>query len=184
MRGPAGAASVGTAAWVIVSGLADFPLTATGPTSITGVSGAAAVTGAAVNAGDYALSEAANSNYTASAWSCTGGSLSGGNLTLALGETANCSITNTFVPAPELTIEKTADTAGPLIAGQTVTYTYFVENTGNVAISGVSVTEIAFNGSGTPPSPVAGGPTTIAPGQTVTFSAPYVVTQQDVDTLQ
>ena len=164
--------------------LANFPLTATGPTTITGVSGTAAVTGAAVSAGTFALSEAALASYTAGAWTCSAGTLSGSNLTLALGQSANCSITNTFVPAPELTIEKTANTAGPLVAGQTVNYTYLVENTGNVTITGVNVIETAFNGSGTPPSPVTGGSTTIAPGQTVTFTAAYVVTQQDVDTLQ
>ena len=70
------------------------------------------------------------------------------------------------------------------MVGQTVSYTYLVENTGNVTITGVNVIETAFNGSGTPPSPVTGGSTTIAPGQTVTFTAAYVVTQQDVDTLQ
>jgi large repetitive protein len=162
----------------------DFTLTAAGPTNITGIEGTAAVTNAAVNAGVYALSEATNSNYTASAWSCAGGALSGSNLTLALGQSANCTITNTFVPAPALTIDKTADTAGPLVVGQTVTYSYLVTNTGNVPINGVSVMETAFNGSGAPPIPVAGGPTTITPGQTVTFTATYVVTQQDVDSLQ
>jgi uncharacterized repeat protein (TIGR01451 family) len=83
-----------------------------------------------------------------------------------------------------LSIQKTADTAGPLVAGQTVNYSYLVENTGNVTISGVSVVETAFNGSGTAPSPVPGGPTTLAPGQTVLFTASYLVMQQDVDTLQ
>jgi Prealbumin-like fold domain len=165
--------------------LATFPLTATGPTNATGVSGTAAVTNRVVNAGVYALSEVTNSNYTASAWSCTGGSLSGSNLTLALGQSASCSITNTFVPAPALTIDKTANTAGPLTAGQVVTYSYLVTNTGNVTISGVTVTETAFNGTGTPvPNPVPTGPTTLAPGASVTFTATYTVTQQDVDTLQ
>jgi Prealbumin-like fold domain len=164
--------------------LADFPLTAAGPTTITGISGAAPVTGAPVSAGTYALSEITNSNYSVSAWSCTGGTLSGSSLTLALGQSASCTITNTFVPAPALTIDKTADTAGPLVVGQTVNYNYLVTNTGNVTISSVDVTETAFNGTGTAPIPVAGGSTTIAPGQTVTFTASYVVTQQDVDTLQ
>ena len=48
-----------------------FPLTATGPTTITGVSGAAAVTNRPVNAGVYTLSEVTAAGYTAGAWSCT-----------------------------------------------------------------------------------------------------------------
>ncbi len=165
--------------------LATFPLTATGITTITGTSGTAAVTNQAVSAGSYALSEVTNSNYTASAWSCTGGSLSGSNLTLSLGQTASCSITNTFVPAPALTVDKTADTAGPLTVGQVVTYNYLVTNTGNVTVSGVDVSETLFNGTGTPvPNPVPTGPTTLAPGASVSFTATYTVTQQDVDTLQ
>jgi hypothetical protein len=76
----------------------DFPLTATGPTVITGVSGTAAVTNAAVVANSsYVLSEQSQSGYTASPWNCTGGgtfnsSLS--TLTLTLGENVTCTITN------------------------------------------------------------------------------------------
>ena len=45
--------------------------------------------------------------------------------------------------------------------------------------------ETAFNGLGTPvPSPVPGGPTTLAPGGILAFSATYTVTQADIDQLQ
>jgi uncharacterized repeat protein (TIGR01451 family) len=164
--------------------LATFPLTAAGPVTISGTSGTAAVTNAAVNAGTYLLSEVTNSNYTASAWSCSAGTLTGNSLVLAPGQTASCAITNTFVPAPALTIDKTANTTGPVVAGQTVTYNYVVTNTGNVTITGVNVIETAFNGTGIAPVPTTGGSTTLLPGQSVSFSAPYLVTQQDVDTLQ
>jgi uncharacterized repeat protein (TIGR01451 family) len=92
----------------------------------------------------------------------------------------------TTIPAvPALTIDKTADTAGPLIVGQVVNYTYIVTNTGNVTITGVDVNETAFNGTGTPvPNPTTVGSTTLAPGGTVTFTASYTVTQLDIDTLQ
>ncbi len=93
--------------------------------------------------------------------------------------------TATIPASPALTIDKTADTAGPLTVGQVVNYTYLVTNTGNVTISGVNVTETAFNGTGTPvPSPTTVGSTTLAPGGTVTFTASYTVTQADIDTLQ
>jgi uncharacterized repeat protein (TIGR01451 family) len=90
----------------------------------------------------------------------------------------------TIPAAPSLTIDKTADTAGPLTVGQVVNYTYLVTNTGNVTISGVDVNETAFNGTGTAPTPTTTGSTTLAPGGTVTFIASYTVTQADIDTLQ
>ncbi|WP_222423775.1 hypothetical protein, partial [Lysobacter antibioticus] len=93
----------------------DWTLSATGPTTISGAGGA---TGA-VDAGTYVLAEAggpANVTYTAGTWSCTGGTLSGNDLTLAIGETATCSITNTYVP-PAVTVNKTSTPAGPVAVG-------------------------------------------------------------------
>jgi Prealbumin-like fold domain len=80
--------------------LSDFPLTAskTG-TTITGVSGTTAVTDRPVPAGTYALSEQTVAGYTASSWSCVGGSQSGSDITLALDESATCTITNDDQPA-------------------------------------------------------------------------------------
>jgi uncharacterized repeat protein (TIGR01451 family) len=93
--------------------------------------------------------------------------------------------TTTIPASPALTIDKTADTPGPLTVGQIVNYTYLVTNTGNVTITGVDVNETAFNGTGTPvPSPTTTGSTTLLPGGTVTFTASYTVTQADIDTLQ
>lgn len=93
--------------------------------------------------------------------------------------------TATIPATPSLTIDKTADTAGPLTVGQVINYTYLVTNTGNVTISGVDVNETAFNGTGTPvPNPTTVGSTTLVPGGTVTFTASYTVTQADIDTLQ
>ena len=55
---------------------ADWTLTATGPTPITGPGSSPAVTEQTVNAGTYALSESGGpAGYTASAWSCTGGTV-------------------------------------------------------------------------------------------------------------
>ena len=90
--------------------------------------------------------------------------------------------TTTIPAVPTLTIDKTANTAGPLVVGQVVAYSFLVTNTGNVTVTGVSVTETAFNGSGTAPVP-AGGATTLAPGASTTFTATYTVTQADIDNL-
>jgi len=85
--------------------LSDFPLTASGPVTISGVSGTGAVTGAAVSAGSYALTEATQAGYTASSWSCSGGTQTGSSIALALGGAATCTITNDDNPA-HLTLVK------------------------------------------------------------------------------
>src|SRR5207247_998083 len=72
----------------------DFTLSAAGPTPISGAGGAESD----VNAGTYTLTETNVPGYTASNWSCTSGSLTGNQLTLALGHSATCTITNDDQP--------------------------------------------------------------------------------------
>lgn len=72
-----------------------WTLQASGPTSISGAGGVESD----VNAGVYTLSESSGpAGYTAGDWVCTGGSQNGSQVTLALGQSATCTITNTFVP--------------------------------------------------------------------------------------
>ena len=84
-----------------------WTLTADGPTpGVTGAVGDPSVTDAPVSAGAYDLSESAGpAGYTASDWSCVGGSLSGATVTVALGEAATCTISNDDSPAT-LTLTK------------------------------------------------------------------------------
>jgi hypothetical protein len=91
--------------------LSDFPLTASGPVTISGTSGTTAVTSRVVNAGSYALSEQTQTGYTASSWSCSGGTQNGANIALALGGSATCTINNND-NAPALSITKTPDKTG------------------------------------------------------------------------
>lgn len=101
----------------------------------------------------------------------------------ALGSTLTA--TTTINSVPSLTIAKTANTAGPLVVGQVVTYSYLVTNTGNVTLTGVGITETAFNGTGGTAAVVpSGGASTLAPGANTTFTATYTVTQADIDGLQ
>jgi len=160
--------------------ISSFPLTATGPTTITGVSGTAAVTNASVNAGVYTLSEVTVANYTAGNWSCTAGTLSGSQLTLANGQSATCTIVNTFQSSPSLTIDKTASPTTVSAAGQTVTYSFLVSNTGNVTITGLQINETAFSGTGAAPA-ITCPVTTLAPTESTTCTGTYAVTQQDID---
>jgi len=89
-----------------------WTLTADGGTAGTlsgpGAAGSAdVVSGATFKAGTYALSESTGpTGYTPSSWSCTGtGNQVGSNITLALGQSAVCTITNDDI-APSLTLNK------------------------------------------------------------------------------
>ncbi|MFZ1814768.1 MAG: hypothetical protein WBO55_16105 [Rhizobiaceae bacterium] len=106
------------------------------------------------------------------------------------------------VQSPSLAIVKSADDATDVIAGQVLTYTYAVENTGNITIDNVSVAD-SHPGSGPAPSPSSEALTTdnapladstdvtasngvwsvLRPGDTVTFTGTYTVTQSDVDSM-
>src|SRR5258708_25552838 len=70
--------------------LSDFPLTASGPVTISGVSGTTQVTARPVNAGSYALTEQTQAGYTASTWTCSGGTQSRAYIPLALPGAAPC----------------------------------------------------------------------------------------------
>src|SRR5437867_3381906 len=81
-----------------------WTLNAAGPTPISGAGGTSS--DATFSAGTYTLSESGGpSGYQASAWTCTGGSQNGNTITLALAQTATCTITNDEI-APQLIIVK------------------------------------------------------------------------------
>ena len=130
--------------------------------------------------------------------------LTGTTLTIPLGNVKagadfTCVFSNTM-GAPNLKVAKSASPLGPFSVGQTVTYTYKVTNTGNVPVANVTVSD-THNGTG-----VFAGPnnetlvlptggfssdttanngiwTLLGVGDTVSFTATYVVTQHDVDFL-
>ncbi|MEZ5777045.1 MAG: SdrD B-like domain-containing protein [Paracoccaceae bacterium] len=83
--------------------------------------------------------------------------------------------------APAIALIKTSDTSGvssPPLAGETVTYAFAITNTGNVALTNVTLTDTL------PGIVISGGPIpTLAPGATdaTTFTATYALTQPDVD---
>ena len=91
--------------------------------------------------------------------------------------------TPTQAPKPAVSVDKSANASGgdtsPLTAGETITYSYLVTNTGNDNLTSVAVSDPTI-GSVTCPSLPAPG---LAPGdsETCTADAAHVVTQTDVD---
>jgi uncharacterized repeat protein (TIGR01451 family) len=75
---------------------------------------------------------------------------------------------------------KTANPATVTAAGQTVTYSFVVTNTGNVTLHAVGITEGAFSGTGTTPAATCPS-ATLAPGAFQTCTAAYTVTQADLN---
>ena len=112
--------------------------------------------------------------------------------------------TATLTAVPALTVTKSADADTDVTVGQVITYTYTITNTGNQTISAIKLAD-AHGGSGAAPAPdpdaatlTDNAPTgdsnngttgdgewdALAPGDVLTVTATYTVTQNDVDTLQ
>ncbi|WP_151769716.1 DUF7507 domain-containing protein [Streptomyces abyssomicinicus] len=84
------------------------------------------------------------------------------------------------VPSPGIGLTKSAEPASVSRAGEKVTYTYRVVNTGGARLDDVTVRDHVLSGSGDL-SPVDCPSTTLAPQQEMTCTATYTVSQQDVD---
>ncbi|MGO2559315.1 DUF7507 domain-containing protein [Brachybacterium sp.] len=86
-------------------------------------------------------------------------------------------------PAPGISLDKTGALADGATgaAGDTLTYTFTVTNTGNVSLDGVAVTDHLEGLSTISVGAWPGAEGTLAPGQSVTATATYVLTQADVD---
>ncbi|MBA8880913.1 DUF7507 domain-containing protein [Phyllobacterium myrsinacearum] len=88
--------------------------------------------------------------------------------------TSNPSSTTTpIAAAPAITLVKTAGVPSGNTAGSTILYTFTVQNTGNLPLTNVNVTD--------PLVAVPGGSVSLAPNATQVFTATYVLTQADVN---
>ncbi len=85
--------------------------------------------------------------------------------------------TITFTQSPSLNVTKSETSTGPYSVGDTITYDIEVDNTGNVTLTGVTVTDPDTTVGVCAPAQ----PGSLAPGATMTCPASYVVTQADVD---
>jgi hypothetical protein len=113
---------------------AQFTLTATGPTIISGPAPVAAVN---APVGVYTLTESSLIGYTAGLFSCSGGGTLAGNLlTIAAadaGKTITCTITNTFNPAKLGLVKNVVNTGGGTASASAFTLT---ATSGSTIISG------------------------------------------------
>ena len=138
---------------------ADWTLTATGATTITGPSGDPLITGATVSAGDYDLTESGPTGFTPGDWSCGAATVTDDTVTVPNGSDVTCSITNTAV-APQLTLIKTVDNANgagnATVAEWTLTAvsptTSISGLTGNAAVTDAAVTVGTYTLSETGPT--------------------------------
>jgi uncharacterized repeat protein (TIGR01451 family) len=90
------------------------------------------------------------------------------------------SSTVSITQSPALTVTKTANVEAAAV-GQTITYSFVVANTGNVTITDPVVNDIEFSGTGELSAIDCPSGVTLAPGDDVTCSATYTVTQADID---
>ncbi|WP_248447694.1 DUF7507 domain-containing protein [Sinorhizobium meliloti] len=93
-----------------------------------------------------------------------------------------CLFTNE-VANPALTTDKTGtlndlDGDGLIDAGETITYSFLVTNTGGVTLTDVTPNDPLLTNAGVSVTP---GPQTLAPGGTATFTATYTPTQAEID---
>ena len=99
------------------------------------------------------------------------------NVTASSNEAANAT-DNLSIPisqSPSLTVEKSSTTISVTVAGQVVPYSYLLTNTGNVTLTGISLSD-----DNTDAVPVCGA-TTLAPAGTITCTAQHTVTQAEMD---
>ena len=83
-------------------------------------------------------------------------------------------------PTPGIVLDKSADLQGPARVGSTVEYTFTAANTGNVTITDVRISD-RLPGLSAITYAWPGEPGVLAPGETVTATASYTLTQADVD---
>ena len=126
----------------------------TGANDLTGVS--PVDSGATLQADTWALSETPLAGYTASAWSCVGGTQNGSNITVGVGGEATCTITNDDIAPRLIVIKRVINDDGNDGAAPDFTMT----------VTGPSVSSASFPGSES--------------GTTVTLNAgSYLVNEED-----
>jgi uncharacterized repeat protein (TIGR01451 family) len=87
-----------------------------------------------------------------------------------------------IIRSPAISVVKTADPTSVSVAGTTVTYSYTVENAGNVTLNNVTLADDnGTSGDTSDDFSVSLNSTTLAPGETATGISTRVITQEDMD---
>jgi hypothetical protein len=86
----------------------------------------------------------------------------------------------TATPTAALELTKSADPSAVTKAGDQVTYSFLVTNTGNVTIGGVAISESQFTGTGSVAA-ITCADAMLAPAAVETCTGTYSVTQADID---
>ena len=88
-----------------------------------------------------------------------------------------CVITNTELPEPGLSLAKSATPGVYDTAGQVISYGYVLKNVGNVTLSG----PFSIDDDKAADEACPGTPTTLVPGDSITCTASYTITQADLN---
>ncbi|WP_328912374.1 MULTISPECIES: DUF7507 domain-containing protein [unclassified Streptomyces] len=143
---------------------------------VTGVTCQATTLAPAGQPGD---STTCTGSYTVTAADATAGSIT--NTATAQGQAGTTPVTSppdeatvAVASVPGLQLQKSADTTRTYQAGDIVTYTYTVTNTGDTTLTGVGVTDDLVPN-------VTCQATTLAPGATTNCTGTYTVTQADAE---
>ncbi|WTM64129.1 hypothetical protein U2H20_09160 [Humidisolicoccus flavus] len=91
-----------------------------------------------------------------------------------------------ILASPLIGVQKTAEYTGSgangaLVLGDTVNYSILVTNLGNVTLTGVSASDPLLSGLTPPATWPSGTANVLAPGQSVTYTGSYVITQTDIN---
>ncbi|UJP64576.1 DUF7507 domain-containing protein [Mongoliitalea daihaiensis] len=87
----------------------------------------------------------------------------------------------TYETTSRIRVRKTADKRTNVVAGDLITYTYVVRNAGTVTVNDINVTDEHLGTGQLSELVTADARDGVEPGQTVTFTATYLVTQEDID---
>ncbi|MBJ7883081.1 DUF7507 domain-containing protein, partial [Gelidibacter salicanalis] len=156
-----------------------YLVTNTGNVTLTGISLSDDNVDADPAGGDATLAPGATTTFTANYTVTQADIDAGGNVTnnvVASSNEAPDAPDDLDIPVsqnPLMTVVKSSTTTEVTLAGQVIPYSYLVTNTGNVTLTGISLSDDNVDAD------PAGGVTTLAPGATTTFTANYTVTQAD-----
>ena len=171
--------------------LADGTWDILGPGDVAVFTGSHIVTQADLNANGGGVTSDGDIDNTAT----VSGDYNDGTTTVTVSDSSSDSVP--LFLNPLLTVTKVADDDTEVVAGQVITYTYTVTNSGNVDMTAISLSDThkgvvgaltpafdSFAPGGLGSSNSGNTITVLKPGDSAVFKAQYTVTQDDVDNLQ